>query len=125
MINRKVCVVTGSRAEYGLLRNLMLGIKSIDTFNLQIIVTGMHLSPEFGLTYKEILKDGFQINEEVEMLLSSDTSSGICKSTGLGIISLSDSLKRLKPDVLILLGDRYEIFAASISAMFFNIPVFF
>ena len=120
---RKICVVTGSRAEYGLLRYLMNEIHSSSEFKLQIIATGMHLSPEFGLTYQEIEKDGFIINEKVEMLLSSDTSSSISKSTGLGIIGLSDAYNKLSPDLLILLGDRYEILAAANAAMFAKIPI--
>ena len=83
---KKICVVTGSRAEYGLLRYLMKEIHTSPEFELQIIATGMHLSPEFGLTYKEIEKDGFILNNKVEMLLSSDTATAISKSTGLGII---------------------------------------
>ena len=92
-------------------------------FELQIVATGMHLSPEFGLTYQEIEKDGFKINEKVEMLLSSDTPSAISKSTGLGLIGFSDAIKKLNPDLLIVLGDRYEILAASTTAMFANIPI--
>jgi GDP/UDP-N,N'-diacetylbacillosamine 2-epimerase (hydrolysing) len=92
-------------------------------FELQIVATGMHLSSEFGLTYKEIEKDGFKINRKVEMLLSSDTPSAISKSTGLGMIGFSDSYNSLKPDLIIVLGDRYEILAAVIAALFANIPI--
>ena len=123
MKTRKICVVTSSRAEYGLLYWLMKGIKDDPELDLKIVATGMHLSPEFGLTYKEIEKDHFQINRKVEMILSSDTSSGISKSTGLGIIGFSEAFSELKPDIVIVLGDRFEILSASISAMFFRIPI--
>ena len=120
---RKVCVVTGTRAEYGLLRWVMEGIRNSPKLELQVIATGMHLSPEFGLTYREIEKDGFQIGRKVEMLLSADTPVSIAKSMGLGMIGISDSLNELKPDLLLVLGDRYEIFAAVSAAMVARIPV--
>lgn len=120
---RKICIVTGSRSEYGLLRILMSKVKESQILKLQVIVTGMHLSPEFGLTYREIEKDGFLIDAKVEMQLSSDTASGITKSTALGMIGFADTLERLSPDILIVLGDRYESLAAAISALFFKIPV--
>jgi UDP-N-acetylglucosamine 2-epimerase (non-hydrolysing)/GDP/UDP-N,N'-diacetylbacillosamine 2-epimerase (hydrolysing) len=120
---RKICVVTGTRAEYGHLCWLMKEIKDDPDLELQIIATGMHMSPEFGLTYQEIEKDGFQIDEKVEMLLSSDTSVGITKSIGLGVIGFADALDRLKPDILVVLGDRFEIFAASQAAMIARIPI--
>lgn len=123
MDKRKICVVTGTRAEYGLLYWIMKEIQSDPALMLQIIVTGMHLSPEFGLTYKQIEEDGFVINEKVEMLLSSDTPIGISKSLGLGTIGFADSLSRLKPDILILLGDRFEILAAAQAAMIARIPI--
>ena len=91
-MSRKVCVVTGTRAEYGLLRWVMEGVQQSPDLELQIIATGMHLSPEFGLTYLEIEKDGFSIDSKVEMLLSSDTPSGVAKSMGLGLISFGDVL---------------------------------
>lgn len=119
----KICIVSGSRAEYGLLFWLMKNIDNDPKFQLQIIVTGMHLSPEYGLTYKEILQDGFTIDRKIEMLLSSDTSSSISKSTGLGIIGFTDAFKELNPDMIIVLGDRYEIFASCISSLFLKIPI--
>lgn len=119
----KICIITGSRAEYGLLYPLMKAIQEDESFVLQVLATGMHLSPEFGLTYKEIEKDGFQIHEKVEMLLSSDTDAGITKSTGLGMIGFADTFNRLKPDLVILLGDRFETFAAATAAYFAKIPI--
>ena len=123
MKKRNICIITGSRAEYGLLSKLMRLIEKSREINLQLIVTGMHLSTEFGLTYKEIIKDGFNIDHKIEMLLSADTATAISKSTGLGIISFSDALKDLKPELIILLGDRFEMLAASISALFNKIPI--
>lgn len=122
-MSRKICVVTGSRADYGLLRWVMQGIKDAPTLTLQVIVTGMHLSPEFGLTYREIEKDGFQIDRRIEMLLSSDTATGVAKSMGLGLIGFADVLQHLQPDLMLVLGDRFEIFAAVSAAMVARIPV--
>jgi GDP/UDP-N,N'-diacetylbacillosamine 2-epimerase (hydrolysing) len=122
-MNRKICVITGTRAEYGLLRWVMQGIKDDAELTLQIIATGMHLSPEFGLTYREIEKDGFQIDRKVEMLTSSDTSVGIAKSMGLGMIGFADALNELKPDLIVVLGDRFEIFATVSAALVARIPV--
>jgi GDP/UDP-N,N'-diacetylbacillosamine 2-epimerase (hydrolysing) len=122
-MRRKICVVTGTRADYGCLRWVMEGIKAADGLELQIIATGMHLSPEFGLTYREIEKDGFVIDRKVEMLLSSDTPTGISKSMGLGMMGFGDALEQLKPDVVLVLGDRFEIFAAASAAMVARIPL--
>jgi GDP/UDP-N,N'-diacetylbacillosamine 2-epimerase (hydrolysing) len=122
-MKRKICVVTGTRAEYGLLRWVMQGIQDEPDLALQIIATGMHLSPEFGLTYREIEKDGFRIDRNVEMLTSSDTPVGIAKSMGLGLIGFADVLDELKPDLLLVLGDRFEILAAVASALVARIPV--
>lgn len=119
----KVCVFTGTRAEYGLLKPLMEEIQKQPEFELQLIVSGMHLSPEFGLTYKEIEKDGFVINEKVEILLSSDTSIGVSKAVGLGVISFSECLERLKPDIAIVLGDRFEAFAFAVACYISKIPL--
>jgi UDP-hydrolysing UDP-N-acetyl-D-glucosamine 2-epimerase len=123
MGKRKVCVFTGTRAEYGLLRPLIKRIKESKELELQLLVSGMHLSPEFGLTYKEIQKDGFEISDEVEILLSSDTPVGTAKSIGLGILGFADSLKRLCPDIVVVLGDRFEALAMAISAYTLKIPV--
>jgi len=122
-MSRKICVVTGTRAEYGLLRWVMQGIADDPDLTLQIIATGMHLSPEFGYTYQAIEQDGFQINRKVEMLTSSDTSVGIAKSMGLGLISFADALQELQPDLILVLGDRFEIFAAVSTALVARIPV--
>ncbi|PHI16607.1 UDP-N-acetylglucosamine 2-epimerase (hydrolyzing) [Fusobacterium polymorphum] len=121
--SKKICIVTGTRAEYGLLKELINKIKEDKEVRLQLIVTGMHLSPEFGLTYKQIEKDGFFIDEKIEILLSSDTDIGISKSMGLALISFSEAYQRLKPDMVILLGDRYEILAATIAAYTAKIPI--
>lgn len=120
---RKVCVITGSRAEYGLLSSLMQKIKDSDDLVLQVIATNMHLSPEFGLTYREIEKDGFTIDKKVEMLLSSDTANATAKSVGLGTIGFADAYSDLSPDIIVVLGDRYEILAAVSAALFYQIPV--
>ena len=122
MSRRKVCVVTGTRAEYGLLYWLLKEIQNDKELELQLIVTGMHLSPEFGLTYKEIEKE-FKINKKIEMLLSSDTPVGISKSMGLAQISFAEAYAELKPDILIVLGDRYEIFSCVSAAMIAQIPI--
>ena len=115
--------MTGSRAEYGLQRCLMEDIQKSPELELQIIATGMHLSPEFGLTYKEIENDGFKIDRKVEMLLSADTSSAITKSTGLGMIGFADTLAEIEPNIMIVLGDRYEMLAATFSALVARIPI--
>jgi GDP/UDP-N,N'-diacetylbacillosamine 2-epimerase (hydrolysing) len=122
-MNRKICVVTGTRADYGLLRWVMQGIKDDADLKLQVIATGMHLSPEFGLTYKAIKADGFEIDRKVEMLTSSDTPAGIAKSMGLGMIGFADVLSDLNPDLIVVLGDRFEIFAAVATALVARIPV--
>lgn len=120
---RKICIITGTRAEYGLLRWVMQGIKDCPDFRLQIIASGMHLSPEFGLTYHAIEQDGFKIDRKVEMLISSDTPVGIAKSMGLGMISFADALFELQPDLIVVLGDRFEIFSAVSAALVARIPV--
>jgi GDP/UDP-N,N'-diacetylbacillosamine 2-epimerase (hydrolysing) len=120
---KKICVVTGSRAEYGLLHLVMTAIRNSSELELQVIATGMHLSPEFGLTYREIKKDGFHIDIKVEMLLSSDTPVGITKSMGVGMIGFADAFNELKPDLLLVLGDRYEIFVAVSAATIGRLPI--
>ncbi|MFH1478596.1 MAG: UDP-N-acetylglucosamine 2-epimerase [Candidatus Omnitrophota bacterium] len=123
MVKRKICIFTGSRAEYGLLKPLMDEIKKDKELQLQLIVSGMHMSPEFNLTYKELEKDGFKINEKIEILLSSDTPIGLSKSMGLGLISLSEAYNRLKPDIIVIIGDRFEMLSAVIAAMVSRIPI--
>ena len=123
MIKKKICIVTGTRAEYGLLRWVIDGVQRSKKLELQIITTGMHLSPEFGLTYNQIENDGYFINKKIEMLLSSDTSVGITKSMGIGLIGFAEALADLKPDFMLVLGDRFEIFSAVTSAMIAQIPV--
>ncbi|AMK77763.1 MULTISPECIES: UDP-N-acetylglucosamine 2-epimerase [Methylomonas] len=120
---RKICVVTGSRAEYGLLYWLLREIEADAELELQLIVTGMHLSSEFGLTWRQIAADGFTINRKVEMLLSSDTPVGISKAMGLALIGFADALHDLQPDILVVLGDRFEIFAAVQAAMNQRLPI--
>lgn len=119
----KVCVVTGTRAEYGLMYWLLRFLEEEEGIALQLIATGMHLSPEFGLTYREIEKDGFHIDKKIEMLLSSDSEVGISKSMGLAQISFSEVYQELQPDVVVVLGDRFEIFAAASAAMMARIPI--
>ncbi|MDB2615903.1 UDP-N-acetylglucosamine 2-epimerase [Luminiphilus sp.] len=115
--------MTGTRAEYGLLKWVLSGINESPLLNLQLIITGMHLSPEFGMTVEEIEKDGFFINRRIEMLLSADTPSGVSKSMGLGLIGFADAVAELRPDIVLILGDRFEILAAAISAMVARIPI--
>lgn len=120
---RKIAVFTGTRAEYGLLYWLLKDIQADAELKLQLLVTGMHLSPEFGCTYQQIEKDGFTIDEKVEILLSSDTPVGVAKSMGLGVLGFTDALNRLKPDMLVILGDRFEALAAAQTAMLLRIPI--
>lgn len=122
-MNRKICVVTGSRADYGLLRSLIQGIKTEHEFTLQIIATGMHLSDSFGLTYKDIENDGFKIDFKVETIQLDDSPIAISKSIGRGVIGCTNALNELRPDLVVLLGDRYEIFAAATAALISRIPI--
>lgn len=122
-MKRKVCVVTGSRAEYGLLYWLMREIQGCADLQLQVIAAGMHLSPNYGLTYREIEKDGFNIDCKVEMSLDSDTHLGVTKSMAKGLVGFGEALQALKPDVMVVLGDRFEILSAVTAAMIACIPV--
>ena len=122
MSKRKICIVTGSRAEYGLLYWLIKEVKADKDLELQLIVTGMHLSSDFGLTYKEIEKE-FKIDKKIDIFLSSDTSLGITRSMGVAQTSFSKAYNELKPDIIVVLGDRYEIFSAVSSAMISKIPI--
>ncbi|MDI7166857.1 UDP-N-acetylglucosamine 2-epimerase [Leptospira santarosai] len=122
-MKKKICVITGTRADYGLLRWLILEISKSSKLDLQIIATGMHLSPEFGLTYKEIENDGFLIQKKIEILLSSDSVVGVSKSIGLGLIGFSEAFADLNPDIILILGDRFEIFSAAVAALISRIPI--
>jgi UDP-hydrolysing UDP-N-acetyl-D-glucosamine 2-epimerase len=119
----RICVVTGTRAEYGLLRPVMRALEEETGFELQVVVTGSHLSPEFGMTVTGVEQDGFVVHDRVEMLLSADTPSGITKSMGLATIGFADTLRRLEPDLLLVLGDRYEILAVVQAALVARVPV--
>ena len=122
-VKRKICVVTGSRAEYGLLYWIIRNIQDAKSLELQLVVTGMHLSPEFGSTYRQIENDGFRITRKVEMLLSSDTPSGIAKSMGLGISGFGEIYEALQPDIVLMLGDRFELLAAASAALVAALPI--
>ncbi len=120
---RKIAVITGTRAEYGLLYWIIKGIHKNSELELQLIATGTHLSPEFGMTIKEIERDGFPIAEKVEMLLSSDTEGAVAISMGIGMIGFAKAYERLRPDILLVLGDRFEALSAVSAAVPFKIPV--
>lgn len=120
---KKICIVTATRAEYGLLKPLMAAVAAADDMVLQLVVTGTHLSPEFGLTWNEVAKDGFVIDERVEIVVSSDSSVGVCKSMGLAMIGFGDAFERLKPDAVVVLGDRYEILCVAAAATAHTIPL--
>ena len=123
MTDRKICVVTGTRAEYGLLQSPMEHIESTDGLQLQVVVTGMHLSPRYGNTYEEIEADGFEIDRKVDMLIDADSGFSMAKSTGVGIMGLAEAFRDLDPDIILILGDRDEPLAAGIAAAHMNIPV--
>lgn len=120
---RTICFFTGTRAEYGLLKPLISAVRDDSDLQYQLVVSGMHLSHEFGNTSLEIDKDGFDVTEKIEMLMSSDTPVGIAKSTALGLASYCEALERLIPDLLVLLGDRFEALAMATAALFHRIPV--
>ena len=120
---KKICIVTATRAEYGLLKPLIKKISRANNLELQLVVTGMHLSAEFGLTYQEIEEDGYPIKAKIEMLLSSDTPAGITKSMGVALIGFADYFSENQPDMVIILGDRYEMLAVASSAMIARIPI--
>lgn len=122
-MKKNICFITSTRADYGLLKPVMELFKNDNKYELQIVATGMHLSQEFGETYTEIENDGFDIRDKIEILLSSDTSIGTAKSMGLAMISFSEAINRLKPDVLVVLGDRYEIFAMCSVAVVMRVPI--
>lgn len=123
MLSKKIAVFTGTRAEYGLLSCLMTRIQETEGLELKLIVSGMHLSPEFGLTYQQIEKDGYKIDKKIEMLMSSDTSVGIVKSMGIGMISYAEVLEDLQPDLLVILGDRYEALSMATACLIHKVPI--
>lgn len=122
-MRKKITIVTATRAEYGLLKPIILALKKIDEFVLEVVVTGAHLSPEFGLTYKEIENDHIEIAKKIEILLSSDTPVSISKSMGLAMISFAEYFDESRPDALLVLGDRYETLAVCCAAMNARIPI--
>lgn len=123
MSRQRICVVTGSRAEYGLLQWVLHDLRADAGVELQLVVTGMHLAPEFGLTVRQIEADGFAITRRVEMLLTGDSAAATAKSTALGLIGMSDALEQLRPDVVLVLGDRFEILAAAIACLMHRVPL--
>lgn len=120
---KNICIVTGTRAEYGLLKPLIRKVMEAEELTLNLVVTGMHLSPEFGMTVHEIEKDNFPVDARIEMLLGSDTPGGTLKSMGIELVGFADYLTDKKIDMMVVLGDRYEIFIAAASALFYGIPI--
>jgi len=120
---RKICFATGTRAEYGIMSQLIKKVQEDPDLTLQLIATNMHLSPEFGLTYREIEADGIHIDKKVDMLVSGDTPAAVTKSLGLGVIGMADALSDLQPDLMVVLGDRYEMLGVVSAALLFHIPV--
>ncbi len=123
MSRQRICVVTGSRAEYGLLYWVLHDLKADPGVQLQLIVTGSHLSAGHGMTVRQIEADGFAVDRRVDMLLASDSATAVAKSVGLGVIGLSDAIESLQPDVVLLLGDRFEILAAAQACLLHKIPL--
>lgn len=122
-MRKKICVLTATRAEYGLLKPIITKLGKDSSFDVKVVVTGAHLSPEFGLTYKEMEQDGIVIDEKIETLLSADTPAAISKSMGLAMIGFADYFAKAKPDMLIVLGDRYETLAVCCAAVNQRIPI--
>lgn len=120
---RKICVITGTRAEYGILQPVMKAIQQSKKLFLQVLVVGMHLMPEFGMTIEEIKKDGFNVEKTVKMTAKEDTEKAMTQSIGKGIIGIADCLKEIKPDIVLVLGDRIEALSAAIAAAYMNIIV--
>lgn len=120
---RRICVFTATRAEYGLLRPLMSGLRESAAVELLTLVSGTHLCPEFGMTSEEIEADGFKIDERAEVVVSADTGTGMCLSAGLALVQYGRALERLRPDMLVVLGDRYETLAAVAAASLLRLPV--
>lgn len=122
-MSKRICVMTGTRAEYGLLNPLIKKFLNDEEIELKLVVTGMHLSPEFGLTYKLIEEEGIKIDEKIEILLSSDSGVGVSKAMALAMLSFSEYLNRSMPDMIVLLGDRFETMAMATAATVLNIPI--
>jgi len=120
---KKICVITGSRAEYGILKNLIYKLKKSKKIKLQLVVTGMHLSLKHGLTYKEIVEDGFKITRKIKILKNSDSERDVSNFTSDGIKKFSQVFNKIKPNLILVLGDRFEVFAGVIAAMFARIPI--
>ncbi len=120
---KKICVITGSRSEYGLLKNIISEIKKSNKLKLQLVVTGSHLSNDFGLTVKQIIKDKFKINKKIKILQKKDNETNLTKAMSYGLIKFTNVFKKLKPDLILILGDRYEILSSAISALFLKIPI--
>ena len=121
--SRRIAVVTGSRADYGLLRGILTRLKKMDDVSLSIIACGMHLVPRFGETWRAIEADGFSIAAKVDLQLSDDRAETVARGTGIGVSGFADVLPKLAPDILVVLGDRYEALAAAVAAMVLNIPI--
>jgi GDP/UDP-N,N'-diacetylbacillosamine 2-epimerase (hydrolysing) len=122
-MRKKICILTATRAEYGLLKPIIQKLNLVEEFDVRVVATGAHLSPEFGLTVNEIEEDGIKIDEKIEILLSADTPAAISKTMGLAMINFADYLSKLSPDMLVVLGDRYETLAVCIVAMNQRIPI--
>ena len=122
-MKKKICILTATRAEYGLLKPIIIKLINVPEFDVRVVATGAHLSPEFGLTYKEIEQDSINIDKKIEILLSADTPSAISKSMGLAMMGFADYFAQLEPDLLLVLGDRYETLAVCCAAMNQKIPI--
>ncbi|SQC03116.1 UDP-N-acetylglucosamine 2-epimerase [Clostridium tetanomorphum] len=120
---KKILVVTGTRADYGLLYWTMREIQNDVELELQLVVTGNHLVKDYGYTVEQIKRDGFQIDEEIDIIINSEKKSSIVKSMGLEMVQMAQCFDRLKPDILLILGDRYETFVAATCAMMMNISI--
>lgn len=123
MASKNVLVLTGTRAEYGLLKSSMVAIEAHEQLSLSVVATGMHLSPRYGNTVSDIRDDGFAVDREVLMLLDGDTGTAMAKSLGIGTASLADAFESLNPDIVLVLGDRDEALAGALAAAHMNIPV--
>ncbi len=121
---KKICVFTGTRADYGLLKPLMENLRDDSQLDMKILVSGMHLYPEFGLTVNQIEEDNFHIDERVKMLVGPDTSAGLCKSMGFGLMEYADAIERINPDGMVILGDRFEALSVAIACFTSKVPIF-